>query len=328
MGYVKVVKNKSFYKRYQVQYRRRRQNKTNYRRRRGLVKQDKRKFNAPKWRFIVRISNRDIICQVACARQTGDQVLCAAYSHELPRYGLKVGLTNYSACYCTGLLLARRLLQKLKLDKIYKGKKELDGNMFNSRESNVHWSGQKIYRPFKCILDVGIARTTLGARIFGALKGAVDGGLYIPHSNKRFPGFKKKDESMEKDEYNAGEHAQKIFGQHTAEYMRKLQENDPEKYNKHFSRYIEAGLNADNIEELYEKVHSAIRKDPRAPPKKQRDYKKMQLRPALPKKLNPEERRLRRVARIEQLRAQANAVRTQQNESDDEDDDDEDTNVE
>ena len=87
--------------------RRRRTNTTNYRLRRGLVKQDKRKYNAPKWRLVVRISNKDVTCQVSCARQTGDQVLCAAYSHELTRYGLKVGLTNYSACYCTGLLLAR-----------------------------------------------------------------------------------------------------------------------------------------------------------------------------------------------------------------------------
>ena len=36
-------------------------------------------------------------------------MLCAAYAHELPRYGVKVGLTNYSAAYCTGLLLARRV---------------------------------------------------------------------------------------------------------------------------------------------------------------------------------------------------------------------------
>ena len=36
-------------------------------------------------------------------------VVCAAYSHELPRYGVKVGLTNYAAAYCTGLLLARRV---------------------------------------------------------------------------------------------------------------------------------------------------------------------------------------------------------------------------
>ena len=39
----------------------------------------------------------------------GDVVVCAAYSHELPRYGVKVGLTNYAAAYCTGLLLARRV---------------------------------------------------------------------------------------------------------------------------------------------------------------------------------------------------------------------------
>merc|ERR1712012_1166701 len=37
-------------------------------------------------------------------------------SHELKRYGLEVGLTNYAACYCTGLLLARRLLKKFGMD--------------------------------------------------------------------------------------------------------------------------------------------------------------------------------------------------------------------
>jgi len=47
--------------------------------------------------------------QVAYARIEGDVIVCAAYSHELPRYGVKVGLTNYAAAYCTGLLLARRV---------------------------------------------------------------------------------------------------------------------------------------------------------------------------------------------------------------------------
>ena len=45
--------------------------------------------------------------------------LLACCSSELPRYGLKVGLTNYAAAYCTGLLLARRVLAKLGLDKHY-----------------------------------------------------------------------------------------------------------------------------------------------------------------------------------------------------------------
>ena len=47
--------------------------------------------------------------QIIYAKIEGDKVLCSAYAHELPRYGLKVGLTNYSASYCTGLLLARRV---------------------------------------------------------------------------------------------------------------------------------------------------------------------------------------------------------------------------
>jgi len=42
-------------------------------------------------------------------------IIAAAYSHELPRYGVKVGLSNYSAAYCTGLLLARRVSTNLTL---------------------------------------------------------------------------------------------------------------------------------------------------------------------------------------------------------------------
>ena len=59
--------------------------------------------------MVVRQSNTDICCQIAYARLEGDRIVAAAYSHELPRYGVKVGLTNYAAAYCTGLLLARRV---------------------------------------------------------------------------------------------------------------------------------------------------------------------------------------------------------------------------
>lgn len=34
---------------------------------------------------------------------------------------------------------------------------------------------------FTCYLDAGLTRTTTGNKVFGALKGAVDGGLSIPH---------------------------------------------------------------------------------------------------------------------------------------------------
>lgn len=50
-----------------------------------------------------------IVLQIAYAKIEGDMIVCAAYSHELPKYGVSVGLTNYAAAYCTGLLLARRV---------------------------------------------------------------------------------------------------------------------------------------------------------------------------------------------------------------------------
>ena len=112
--------------------------------------------------------------QVAYARIEGDVIICAAYAHELPRYGLKVGLTNYAAAYCTGLLLARRMLKKFDLDKLYDGQLEVDGDEYNVEA--VEEKG-----PFRAHLDVGLVRTTTGARVFGAMKGAADGGIDIPH---------------------------------------------------------------------------------------------------------------------------------------------------
>ncbi len=52
-----------------------------------------------------------MICQIIYSTMTGDKVLCAADSSELKKYGLTAGLTNYSSAYCTGFLLARRLLK-------------------------------------------------------------------------------------------------------------------------------------------------------------------------------------------------------------------------
>ena len=58
--------------------------------------------------------------QIAYATVAGDVVVASAYSHELPEFGLKVGLNNFAAAYCTGLLLARRTLAKYGLADTYK----------------------------------------------------------------------------------------------------------------------------------------------------------------------------------------------------------------
>uniref|UniRef100_A0A023FYI4 Large ribosomal subunit protein uL18 n=1 Tax=Amblyomma parvum TaxID=251391 RepID=A0A023FYI4_AMBPA len=256
MGFVKVVKNKAYFKRFQVKFKRRREGKTDYYARRRLVVQDKNKYNSPKYRMIVRITNRDIICQIAYARIEGDVIVCAAYAHELPRYGVKLGLTNYPAAYCTGLLLARRMLQKFKLDEVYKGCEEATGEDYCVDSED----GQP--GAFRCFLDVGLARTTTGARIFGCLKGAVDGGMDIPHSNKRFPGY-----DNETKEFNADVHRRHIYGLHVADYMKVLLDEDEEAYKRQFSRYNKLGVTADEIEEIYKKAHAAIRADPSHKPK-------------------------------------------------------------
>jgi len=251
MAFVKVVKNKAYFKRFQVKFKRRREGKTDYYARKRLIIQDKNKYNTPKYRLVVRFSNRNITTQIVYARIEGDVVLSAAYSHELPRYGVKVGLSNYASAYATGLLLARRLLKKLKLDKVYAGAKEANGAEYNVE--NV--DGQP--GAFQCFLDVGLARTSTGAKIFGALKGAADGGLHIPHSTKRFPGYDK-----EKSEYKAEVHRRHILGVHVAEYMKQLQGDDEDAYKRQFSRYIKNGITPDSIEALYKKAHAEIRKDP------------------------------------------------------------------
>jgi len=260
MGFVKVIKNKAYFKRFQVKFKRRREGKTDYYARKRLITQDKNKYNTPKYRLVVRFTNKDVICQIAYARIEGDMILAAAYSHELPRYGVTVGLSNYAAAYCTGLLLARRLLTKLNLHEIYTGNEEVNGDEYNV-ESVDGSPGA-----FRCFLDVGLARTTTGARIFGALKGAVDGGLDIPHSMKRFPGY-----DSESKEFNADVHRKHIFGQHVADYMRQLAEDDEDAYKRQFSQYIKNGVEADAIEGMYQKAHAAIRADPVAKPAAKRD---------------------------------------------------------
>lgn len=261
-GFVKVIKNKAYFKRYQVKFKRRREGKTDYYARKRLCVQDKNKYNTPKYRMIVRFTNKDITCQIAYARIEGDVIIAAAYAHELPRYGVKVGLTNYAAAYCTGLLLARRLLKKFGLDGTYQGQTEVDGDTYNVEDVDGEPGA------FRCFLDVGLARTTTGARIFGAMKGAADGGLDIPHSNKRFPGY-----DGESNEFNAEVHRDHIFGKHVGNYMRQLQDDDEEAYKRHFSQYIKHGITADNIEEIYQKAHKAIREDPEHKPSSKESYK-------------------------------------------------------
>jgi len=265
MAFVKVVKNKAYFKRFQVKNRRRREGKTDFRARRKMVRQDKNKFNNKKYRLVVRFTNKRVICQIMYATIRGDMIVSQANSSELTKYGVPCGHKNYAAAYCTGLLVARRTLKKFGLDETFKGKEELDGEDYHVEDE------ENDQRPFKCILDVGLQTTAVGHRMWGALKGAVDGGLHIPHTNKKFPGFKPAEEKGQEPEYDADAHKEKIFGSHVKEYMEMLQEEDPTKYEAHFSKFIENDIDADKIEEMYTDAHEKIREEPDHEPAEKKD---------------------------------------------------------
>ncbi|XP_021907127.1 60S ribosomal protein L5-like [Carica papaya] len=85
--------------------------------------------------------------------------------------------------------------------------------------------------------------------------------------------------------------------------MRTLIEDEPEKYQLQFSEYIKRGIEPDDMEEMYKKVHAAIRADPtvkkseKQPPK---EPKRFNL-----KKLTYEERKAKLIERVKALNAAA-----------------------
>ena len=295
MTFIKIQKNNTYHKRFQVKFRRRRQGKTDYYQRKRLTIQRKNKYNTPKWRFVVRRTNQRIICQVVWSTIAGDKIKASADSFELKRFGLTAGLTNYSAAYATGLLTARRLLAVLDVEN---KKRNITTSMAKTFNLVPEATGEYVdiaalaekkgveTRPFTCYLDLGLARATSGNRVFAALKGAVDGGIHIPHSDKIFPKVKtgKEGKGAAKDAKPAtggNPLRDRIFGVHVQTYI-DLLKKAPKGQNDQQFKNVEKNIAAAKVktlEELYKKVHAAIRANPdrvvktRKPVKHTRDAK-------------------------------------------------------
>jgi len=309
MPFIKTIKTNAYFSRYQVKYRRRREGKTDYYARKRLISQAKNKYNSPKYRLVVRFTNKQVIVQIVYARLQGDFVLVAASSKELPRYGINHGLTNWSAAYATGLLVARRALTKLGLAEKYEGVVEADGE-YKVTEA---LEDDDAPRPFKAYLDVGLRRTSTGSRVFGAMKGASDGGIYVPHSEKRFPGF-----DIESKALDAEVLKKYIFGGHVAEYMESLEEEDDERFKKQFATYLADGIGSEDMEEIYQSAYAAIREDPTfKPTEKEKDWKAETLKFRTPK-LTGEQRKVRVDAKIKAFKAGQEAAAENDEDEDDE----------
>jgi large subunit ribosomal protein L18 len=133
--------------RYFVPFRRRKEGRTDYYARLKLLLSD-----TP--RMVVRKTNRQVIIQLVVPEVEGDRTLVSAYSKELVELGYQGSTSSTPAAYLTGMLFAKKALA----------------------------AGYD-----EAILDIGLARAQKGARVFAALKGAVEAGLEVPHGEEILP---------------------------------------------------------------------------------------------------------------------------------------------
>ncbi len=182
--------------RYRVKYRRRREGKTNYRKRLKLLL-------SKKPRLVVRLTNTRVIAQIIEYNPDGDRVIAAVDSSKLRELGWKGDLNNTPAAYLTGMLIAKVAMEK--------GVKE-------------------------AVLDIGLHSPTRGSRVFAVLRGAVEAGLNVPHSEEVFP-----DDS-------------RVRGEHIASYY----EENPEKFSKYEERGLTPSQLPSHVDEIKEKIMNEV----------------------------------------------------------------------
>ncbi|EEB74031.1 50S ribosomal protein L18 [Thermococcus sp. AM4] len=187
--------------RYRVPFRRRREGKTNYHKRLKLLK-------SKKPRLVVRKTLNHHIAQIIVYDPKGDRTIVSAHTRELIRdFGWKGHTGNTPSAYLLGLLIG-----------------------YKAKQAGVE----------EAILDIGLHPPTRGSSIFAVLKGAVDAGLNVPHSEEIFP-----------EDY-------RIRGEHVANYAKALKEEDETLYRKQFGGYLVKGLEPEKLPEHFEEVKAKI----------------------------------------------------------------------
>ncbi|AJC71254.1 50S ribosomal protein L18 [Thermococcus guaymasensis DSM 11113] len=187
--------------RYRVPFRRRREGKTNYHKRLKLLK-------SKKPRLVVRKTLNHHIAQIIVYDPKGDRTIVSAHTRELIRdFGWKGHTGNTPSAYLLGLLIG-----------------------YKAKQAGIE----------EAILDIGLHPPTKGSSVFAVLKGAVDAGLNVPHSEEIFP-----------EDY-------RIRGEHVAEYAKALKEEDETLYRKQFGGYLVRGLEPEKLPEHFEEVKAKI----------------------------------------------------------------------
>ena len=110
-----------------------------------------------KSRFVVRKTLDSMSCQLVRHSPRGDVALVTVTTKHLEKFGWKEG-GNLPSAYLAGLLCGTIAVRE----------------------------GVK-----SAVLDIGLQASTGGSRIYGALKGALDAGIDIPHSPEVLPAIER-----------------------------------------------------------------------------------------------------------------------------------------
>lgn len=132
---------------YTVKYRRKREVRTNYKKRLALLKS-----GMP--RLIVRKSNNMMTLQIANYDADGDKVVTSFSSTQLSKYGWKYSKKSIPASYLAGLALGKLAVQK--------------------KVSNL-------------IVDLGLQVPHKGSKLYAAIKGVIDAGVELNVDPVVFP---------------------------------------------------------------------------------------------------------------------------------------------
>jgi len=132
---------------YQVPFRRRLRQKTNYRKRLAVLR-----ANIP--RAVIRKSNNNTFVEIIEYQRSGDKTIVYTVSKTLKSFGWTMHTGNISAAYLTGFITGLKAKQK-----------------------GIN----------KAVLDIGLMTPVHKSRVFAGLKGLIDSGIEIPHDETVFP---------------------------------------------------------------------------------------------------------------------------------------------
>jgi large subunit ribosomal protein L18 len=178
---------------YRVPPRRRREGKTDYQARKALILSGKP-------RLVPRSTINNVAVQIIIAKPQGDEVLAAAHSRELTKYGWKAPTGNVPAAYLTGLLCGLKAKAK--------GVTE-------------------------AILDIGLVAPTRGSKVFAALGGVLDAGFDVPYDEEKI--VQDRSEGKHIAEYGKSIIADPEF--YSAKFSEYLEQKlAPEKLPEHFAK--------------------------------------------------------------------------------------------